>query len=378
MTRRSQGSKTRRESLLRSLERSGGGGLTIYAAKQAATRLGGTPVECTITGRCRTFIFDYPGSYLVEAADHQIVYSNDSLQAAIVSDLPAYYEQIAAETLHYSIDVSLRAAVHSTYEKAIEEAKQRTQPEVPLFLVIEECVEVPPMVLNSGECFTIDECQDGKAFIEGGREGEKTLAAIKAGDGSWPDFHADMHPINVVLTAVKVEQNFIHHIEKLYSCSCFVSREGQAVHTISPTVGVGRLQTMSRLKSRDIREKADRIESMLQAMMLDSEPVASELFDSMVLDKTEDDGYFRLWYLRLWQAVDDAARHLGYPQLFNRPEMIAGKRTPKELKDYRRKIAHWETGRIEFSQLNDLQHTAMELMRRKYLPTQRGESDRSE
>ena len=378
MTRRDQGSRNRRESLLRSLERSGGGGFTTYAAKLMATPLGGRPAECTITRYCRTFIFEYPGSYLVEAVDHQIVYSNDRLKAAIVSDLPAYFEQNAAETLHYSIDVSLRAAVHSTYEKAVEKANRQAHPKVPLFLVIEECAEVPPTVLNSGECFTIDECQDGEALIEGGREGERTLVAIKTVDGSWPGFHADTHAVNVVLTAVKVEQNFIHHIEKLYSCSCFVSREGQAVYTLSPTLSSASIQTMSRLESRNIREKADRIESMLQAMMSDSEPAAPELFDSMVLDKTKDDGYFRLWYLRLWQAVDDTAKHLGCPQLFNRPEVIAGKRTPKELKDYRRKIAHWYTGRIDFSQLNDLQYTAMELLRRKYQPTQHGESDRSE
>ena len=350
----------------------------MHTAKLMATGIGGRPAECTITGHCRTFIFEYPGSYLVEAADHQIVYSNERLKAAIVSDLPAYFEQNAAETLHYSIDVSLRAAVHSTYEKAVEEANRQAHPKVPLFLVIEECAEVPPTALNSGECFTIEEYRDGEALIEGGREGEKTLGAIKTGDGSWPDFHTDMHAVNAVLTAVKVEQDFIHHIEKLYSCSCFVSREGQAVYILSPTLGRPSLQTMSRLESRDIREKADRIESMLQAMMSDSEPAAPELFDSMVLDKTKNDGYFRLWYLRLWQAVDDAARHLGYPQLFNRSEVIAGKRTPKELKDYRRKIAHWYTGRIDFSQLNALQYTAMELLRRKYRPTQNGESDRSE
>lgn len=103
--------------------------------------------------------------------------------------------------------------------------------------------------------------------------------------------------------------------------------------------------------------------------MSDSEPTALELFDSIMLDKTRDDSYLRLWYLRLWQALEDAKRHLGYPQLDNLDKVIAGKRTPKELKEYRNAIAHWETGKIDYSYLSDLQYTAMELLRRKYSPS---------
>ena len=81
--------------------------------------------------------------------------------------------------------------------------------------------------------------------------------------------------------------------------------------------------------------------------MSDSDPVASELFDSIVLDKTMDDGYFRLFYLRLWQAVEDAKKHLGVPGLLNAGDVVAGERAPRELKDYRNAIAHWHTGRID-------------------------------
>ena len=338
----------------------------------------GSPAECTITGYCRTSIFQYPGAYLVDAVDHQVVYSHGDLKAAIVSDLPAYFERHSDESLHYSIDVSLRARVLSTYEKAFEQAKLQTHPHVPLFIVIGKCTEVAPKVLNSDWCFTVDECLNGEAMLEGGREGESTLLAVKNNDGSWPDFKDDAHAVNIVLAAIKVEQNITHHIEELYSCSCFVSSEGQAVHAFSPTMGAASIQNVSLLESRDIREKAARIESMLQSMMTDSDPAERELFDSMVLEKTKDDGYFRLWYLRLWQALDDAGKHLGYPQISNIGEVIAGKRTPREIKDYRNDIAHWHTGRIDMSHLNDLQHTVIELLRRKYRPTQDGKVDRPE
>ncbi len=380
MSRRNKGSKNWRETLRRSLEPSGGGGLTTHGAKVGAEPLGGRPAECTITGHCRTFVFKFPGSYLAaeEPVNHQVIYSHGSFKASIVSDLLAYFEQDPAESLHYSIDVSLRVGVRSTYEKTVEQSNRQPHSEVPLFVVIEEHMEVPPTVLSSGECFTIDECRDDDALIEGGREGERVLLAFRTIDGSWPDFHADMSVVNVVLAAVKVEQNVTSHIEKLYNCSCFVSSEGQAVYTIIPTLGATHGESRSRLAPPDLREKVNRIRSMLQGMMADSEPVAAELFDSILLDKTKDDGYLRLWYLRLWQALDDAKRYLGYRQLDNLNTVIAGERTPAELREYRRDIAHWYTGKIDYSYLSDLQHTVMELLRRKYRPTKDGESDRSE
>lgn len=344
-----------------------------------AKHLNGRPVECTITGYCRTFVFRFPGSYLVadEPVGHQVIYSRSGLKAAIVSDLPAYFEQDPAESLHYSIDVSLRAGVHSTYGETLEQANRQSHPEVPLFIVIEEYAEVPVTVLNSGECFTVAECRAGEAIIEGGRRGERALLAFRTSDGSWPDFYTTRHVVNVVLAAVKVEQNVTNHIEELYSCSCFVSSERQAVYTLSPTMSAtGRLGPHP--EPPDLKEKAGRIQVMLQEMMSDSEPATPELFDSILLDKTKDDSYLRLWYLRLWQALEDAEGYLWHPQRDNTNTVIAGERTPKELKEYRNAIAHWYTGRIDYLYLEDLQYSAMELLRRKYRLTKDGEPNQSE
>lgn len=55
------------------------------------------------------------------------------------------------------------------------------------------------LMLNNGECFIIDGCRDGQAIIERGREGERALLAFPTSDDSWPDFHPNMHLVNVVL-----------------------------------------------------------------------------------------------------------------------------------------------------------------------------------
>ena len=374
MSRRDRDSKKRLEDLRKSLEPSESGGFTTKAVAKA---LGRRSVSCTITGYCRTFVFKFPGSCpgAEEPVEHQVIYSQGGLKASIVSDLPAYFEQDLAESLHYSIAVSLRTDVRSIYEKAVEQANQQPDPEVPLFVVIEEYAKVPPTVLNSGECYMIDEYRD---MIRGGREGQKALIAWRTIDGSWPDFHADMSVVNVVLAAVKMEQNVTRHIKELYNGSCFVSSEGQAVYVQTATWSTNG-ETIPSLEPPDLKKKADRIGALLQEMIADSEPVAAELFDSILLDKTKDDSYLRLWYLRLWQALYEAGSLLGYPQVENiNNEVIAGKRTPKELTKYRNAIAHWYTGKIDYSYLEDLQLTAIELLRRKYSPTKDGKSDSSE
>ena len=379
MNRRNWDRQKRREILERSLEPDQRGGITTAGAKLMATtpKLGGKLAECTIVGHCRTSVFEFPASYLVaeEPVDHQIIYSQAGFKAAIVSHLPAYFEQKTAESRHYSIDVSLRAGIRSTYEKAIKNCNRRTDPVVPLFLVIEEYAEIPPTMLNNGECFTIDEFHDGVAMVEGGREGERAFVAIRTVDGSWPDFRANMHMANVVLVAVKVEQNFTGHMEKLYSTSCFASSTGQAVHPLSPRFGPVSAQALSRLEPPELEEKVGRLASTLQVMMEDSEPVAAELFDSVLLDKTKDDNYLRLTYLRLWEALDDAIRsarfrdilrQMGCRQLWNTQVPIAGQKTPKDLYGHRKDIAHWNTGRADVSYLTALQKTALALLRKKY------------
>ena len=367
MNRRIIDRMNRRKDLQKSIESSNKGGFTTHAAKLMAGPLGGELAECTIIGHCRTFLFEFPASVLVteEHVGHQVIYSHGGLNVAIVSNLPAYFGQDSPISQHYSIDVSLRAGVQRTYDNAIKQSSQSNNSTVPLFLVIQEYSEVSPTDLKDGQCFTIDECLNGEAMIEGGREGERAILAIRTIDSPCPDFHADMHVINVILAAVKVEQNVSSHIKQLYSCSCFVSSEGQAVYTLSPSMSAAGL-VVSRLDTSDVSEKAERIGFMLKKMMSDSESVAMELFDSIVLDETKDDSYLRLWYLRLWQSVEDAGSHLGSPQTWNDEKLIAGKKTLKELKSYRNDIAHWHTGRINFSCLDSLQDTAMELIRRKY------------
>ena len=358
--------RNRREGLLQSLKTDIKGGLTRDGINPTLEKLGCESTQFKITGHYRTFLFEFPGSHLVAEGPvgHQVIYECSDLKAAVVSDLPAYFEKSPANSLHFKIDVSLRAAVQSTYEESLRQPKRTISK---LFLVIERISEITPTELNDGQCFTVDEVRDGEVVIEGGREGERALVAVRTADCPWPDYRCDMHRVNIVLAAVKSMQDLPASIKQLYECSCFVSSEGEAVYIWNCTTTTSAsASTTSPLTPDALEDRASRIRAMLENMMNDSELSAKELFDSVVLDETMDDEDIRLWYLRLWQALDDAKKYLDLRDLRNEVQVIAGNRTPKELEDYRNDIAHWNTGRIDHTYLSDLQYTAMELLRMKY------------
>ena len=364
MSRQSQGGRPRRDRLRQSLERDRPGGFTTHGARLMARPLGGEPAECTLICHCRTFVFEYPRSELVtgETVEPTVVFVNGGFRVAIVCDLRGYFESSPADSQQFNIDVSLRAAVQSAHKRLQSQHKRESSP---LFLVIEEFSEFTPTVLSRDQCFTIDEVRDGEAMIEGGREGKRAILAFRALGCPWPDFQPEMYHVNVALAAVKAVHNVAGHIAQLHGCSCFVTDKQEAVYTLNPTMSA-RAVVVSPVTTQELEQRATRIGTMLRNMMSESEPAMAELFDSMVLDKTTDDGYLRLTYLRLWQAVEDARKHLGRPGLLNERQVIAGNRVPTDLKEYRNAIAHWHTGRIDHSFLSDLEYTTMELLRRKY------------
>ena len=367
MSRSRRSAKQRRTSVLESLEAKREGGSTTYAAKLAAEPLGGTATVCTITRYCRTTVFKYPGCHMsTEDPVPQLVIAEDeAFRAAVVSDLPAYFQQDVFP--HYAIDVSLRDAVDRVYRKVLSQSKS---PNPPIFLVTEEYETIPATQFANGECFLIDEWRNGKALIEGGREGKRALLAFKTINGAWPDFSRDSHAVNTVLAAVKVEQNVTHHLDELYSCSCFVSDDGRAVYTAQLTMSVsyGGVRVSSPVDTDGLREKVAGVRSIYDGLRQGSlkTPQVAELIDAILLDKTRDDAHFRLWYLRLWQAVVDAKRILGQPKFEDDANTIAGNLTAIQLKEYRDRIAHWWTGNVDFSFVTGIQQTVQELLRRKY------------
>ena len=76
-----------------------------------------------------------------------------------------------------------------------------------------------------------------------------------------------------------------------------------------------------------------------------SAPHMALLYKAMYRNEYEDDAYQRLQYLRLWESLVEAGpRRLSYQGDIREDNVVvAGRKTLKELKDYRDDIAHWST-----------------------------------
>ena len=132
-------------------------------------------------------------------------------------------------------------------------------------------------------------------------------------------------------------------------------------------VRYGGVRVSSPVDTDGLREKVAGVRSIYHGLRKDSltTPQVAELIDAILLDKTQDEAHFRLWYLRLWQAVVDAKKMLGQPKFEDDANTIAGNLTAIQLKEYRHKIARW-TGNVDFSFVTGLQQTVQEMLRRKY------------
>ncbi len=362
----------RRNSILKSLETGPDGRFTRHGAKVIAEAWCATPAVCTVSHYCRTSVYAFPGCHLTSSATDvlEVIYETRSFRAVVISDLPAYFKRGRTKFPHYGMDVSLRDGIDRAYEK---KRGRRPQSSRAFFLLIEEYEKVPFTTLENGECFEIDQCLDGKQLIEGGVEGERALAAVRNSDGAWPDFSPSMHGVNAMLTAVKAEQKVTHHIDQLYTCSCFATDDGRAVYPLSPRMSIayGGARISSPVDVAALSRIIANVRSIHDGLRRDAQvdPQISELIDAVLLEKKPDERYFRLWYLRLWQAIADAKRLLGVPDLERETAIIAGDFAPAELKDYRHKIAHWWTGKVDFTYVTGMQQTVLELLRNKYRGT---------
>ena len=150
---------------------------TLVGVRMVYEGAGGEEFHCTISGHCRTQIFEFPGIDFHPDGDepHRTIYSSSSVQASVASSLADYFEK-STFSRHYSISPSLRYNVNET--SATIKSQQRGR--VPVFLVIEESNQLAPVEMDRGECCIWDEVvvRDGKkeSALVGGREVHNRLA----------------------------------------------------------------------------------------------------------------------------------------------------------------------------------------------------------
>ena len=342
---------------------------TIAGVRPGYKGMGGKEFCCTISGYCRTRIFEFPRIDFRPDGDepHHRIYSSPSVQACVATDLVEYFVKSTTRE-HYAISPSLRQEVGETQEKIKSQQKGR----VPVFLVIEESSPLTPVVMNKGECSISPEVvvRDGEKvpILVGGREDEEFITAWATVDGEWPELPNNQLVINTIMTGVRVGQQTADPIRKYIDQACLVTDDGRFVEMIRPTMSA-RGSTATVMDSVAYRSKTSEISKAIEAMERDiGVPHLALLVNSMYRDEYRDDTYQRLQYLGLWQSLADAGRKcLNYQGNIRKDKVVvAGNKTLQELKEYRDDIAHWWTGTIDENFLADLQRTINELIHQKY------------
>lgn len=334
--------------------------------------IGAKEIHCTISGYCRTRIFDFPGIDFHPAGDepHHELYVSPSVQACVTSNLVDYFVNSTCSK-HYAISPDLRHMVDETNEKIRSQQKNR----VPVFLVIEEFDQLAPVEMNKGECSISDEVivEDGEKvpMLVGGREGEKFLIACATTDGAWPELPNNQQLVNMILAGVRVGQQEDQPISKYLDMDCLVTDGGRFVFVIMMQITAqGGVSLVTPMDTAAYRSRISEIRKAISALEQDMvAPHMALLINSMYRDEYGDDAYQRLQYLQLWQSLEDAGPHwLNYQGKNIRHDnvVVAGKKTLQQLKEYRNDIAHWRTDTIDGNFLADLQRTINELIRRKY------------
>ena len=332
--------------------------------------MGAKEIHCTISGYCRTRIFEFPGIEFHPVGDepHHEIYVSPSVQACVTSNLVDYFVNSTCSK-HYAISPRLRHMVDETDEKIKSQQENR----VPVFLVIEEFDQLAPVEMNKGECSISDEVvvRDGEKvpMLVGGREGEKFIAACATVDGAWPELPNNQQLVNMILAGVRVGQQAEQPIPKYLDMDGLVTDDGRFVMMIRPTIKGG-VSLVTPMDTAAYRARVSEIRKAISAIEQDiGAPHMALLINSMYRDEYGDDAYQRLQYLQLWKSLVEAGpRWLNYQGNDIRHDnvVVAGKKTLQQLTEYRDDIAHWWTDTIDGNFLADLQRTINELIRRKY------------
>ena len=330
---------------------------------------GGEEFQCTISGYCRTRIFEFPGIDFHPDSDepHHTICALPEVHACVASDLVDFFKSSTCSR-HYAISPSLRHEVSKTYEKI----KSQESGRVPVFLVIEESNQLTPVEMVKGECSIWDEVvvRDGEKtpILVGGREGEKFITAWHTVDGAWPELPNNQQWVNMMLAGVRVGQQTPDPIRKYLDQNGLMADDGRFVEMLRPTMSM-RPSTATPMDTAAYRARVSEIRRAIAAMEQDiGVPHITLLFNSMYRDEHKDDAYQRLHYLQLWQSLVEAGpRWLDHQGDIREDKVVvAGNKTLEELKDHRDDIAHWWTDTIDENYLADLQRTINELIRLKY------------
>ena len=127
-------------------------------------------------------------------------------------------------------------------------------------------------------------------------------------------------------------------------------------------VAYGGLRSTKRIAGGMVSEWVNQLgQNADQLLRVSIDSAVNELLAAIRLDKARDEEHFRLWYLRLWQALVDVGLYCEKQAVKDHLEGLKTQQRWKDLTEHRVAIAHWWTETVDYEKVADLHRFAVEV-----------------
>lgn len=262
--------------------------------------------------------------------------------ATLTGELKTYLEN-ESNLGQYAIDPGLREMV-GTIEK--QSGSDST------YLVVEERGPITDCRMDQGECWL------------GPNNGKDGVVFFKAIGGAWPTFNEQAERDLALLAAMRTMTKVTHPFELHVRSVCFITDKGEPAHSMvmEMNVAYGGARVIKQIPGGSVVEWADQLADNAERLRRAStDPAVHELLAAIRFDKTGEEEYFRLWYLRLWQALVDVGLYCEQEKVRNHLEVLKEQQRWKDLSKHRTAIAHWSTDIVDYEKVQDLHRFAVEV-----------------
>ena len=330
-----------------SQEKKPGGGLALGGARLMAEGLnpeGSEFLVREIVAYNATKIFHAPVSWPEESDDSWVRIQGDAPEysATLTGKLKDYLEN-GSKLGQFAKDPGLRETVEDVEKRAGTKST---------YLVVEERGQVTECTMDRGECWQ---------GPDGGRDG---VVIFKTSGGVWPTFSEQVERDTALLAAMRTMTRAPHPFELHTRSVCYITDQGEPAHpmTVEMNVAYGGFRSTKPITRGMVAEWASQLGENAERLRRASvDPAVNELLAAIRLDKARDEEHFRLWYLRLWQALVDVGLYCELQAVKDHLEGLKTQQRWKKLTEHRVAIAHWWTERVDYEKVADLHRLAVEV-----------------
>ncbi|MCY4090818.1 MAG: hypothetical protein OXF62_08360 [Caldilineaceae bacterium] len=295
-------------------------------------RMGGAPFPCHIDEYMRTAIYRIP-KYKVEGRHlvPTVVKKTADFKATVLTN-PIDFLRSDGFSSQFSIDAGFEGSL-KTNCKEEEDKGQKT-----VFVAIQFRQNLGLFPAVDGQSVVFED--DGKELI----------LIYDCSDAPGPNPDQKTETVHVTLAAVRAGLDVTDPLEKVFDRECFRTDGGRCAYR-GHIGGSAHVTLVSPITLEDLTKKLqaskilvakieknielDRINS-LKPEVNDFGTRLRELVEALQLDPSKDNAYLRLWYLRLWDRVDEFRKL--FPRRQRPPEFRNN--SLAQLTKHRHAVAH--------------------------------------